>query len=100
MYSIEWRDTALNDLAAGWLVADAALRSDITASIHEIERRLKRSPERAGESRAPGTRVMILNPLTVTFHVNARLSRVVIPAYGYVDAKVERERFPPEQYPV
>jgi hypothetical protein len=53
MYLIEWRDTALNDLAAGWLVADAALRSDITASIHEIERRLKRSPERAGNREFP-----------------------------------------------
>jgi hypothetical protein len=78
MYHLEWRDVAVSDLAAGWVKADSRLRSDITASIHEIERRLRRAPEKAGESRKPGTRVLILNPLTVTFHVNVRSQTVLI----------------------
>jgi hypothetical protein len=49
-----------------------------TAAAHEIERRLLRAPEKAGESRKPGTRVMILTPLTIAFHVNARLNAVLI----------------------
>jgi hypothetical protein len=80
MFHVEWRDVAISDLATGWLQADARLRAEITAAIHEVERRLLRAPDRAGESRKPGTRVLILNPLVVTFHVNARTSTVLISA--------------------
>jgi hypothetical protein len=78
MFHLEWRDAAVSDLTSGWLQADSRLRADITTSVHEIERRLLRAPERAGESRKPGTRVLILNPLVVTFHVNIRTSTVLI----------------------
>jgi hypothetical protein len=80
MFHVEWRDVAISDLATGWLQADARLRAEITAAIHEVERRLLRAPDRAGESRKPGTRVLILNPLVVTFHVNVRTSIVLISA--------------------
>ena len=78
MFHLEWRDVAISDLANGWLQADSRLRADITSSIHEVERRLLRAPDQAGESRKPGTRVLILNPLVVTFHVNVRTSLVLI----------------------
>lgn len=78
MFHLEWRDVAIADLTMGWIKADSRLRADITASIHEIERRLLRAPEKAGESRKPGTRVLILNPLVVTFHVNIRSNIVLI----------------------
>jgi hypothetical protein len=78
MFHLEWRDAAISDLTNGWLQADSRLRADITSAIHEIERRLLRAPKRAGESRKPGTRVLILNPLVVTFHVNVRTSIVLI----------------------
>jgi hypothetical protein len=78
MFHLEWRDIAIDDLANGWMNADARLRADITTAIHEVERRLLRAPDRAGESRKPGTRVLILNPLVVTFHVNVRTSIVLI----------------------
>jgi hypothetical protein len=78
MFHLEWRDLAIDDLTNGWMKADARLRADITAAIHEVERRLLRAPDRAGESRKPGTRVLILNPLVVTFHVNVRTNIVLI----------------------
>jgi len=78
MFHLEWLDKATSELTDGWLIADSSLRADITAAIHEIERRLLRAPERAGESRAPGTRVMILYPLVVSFHVNTRTDTVLI----------------------
>jgi hypothetical protein len=78
MFHLEWRDAAVSDLASGWLQADSRLRADITAAIHEVERRLLRAPDRVGESRRPGTRVLILNPLVVHFHVNVRTSMVLI----------------------
>ncbi|MCI0333403.1 MAG: hypothetical protein L0228_09290 [Planctomycetes bacterium] len=80
MFHLEWRDVAISDLANGWLKADSRLRADITSAIHEVERRLLRAPDRAGESRIPGTRVLILNPLVVTFHVNVRTNIVLISA--------------------
>jgi hypothetical protein len=80
MYHLEWRDVAISDLANGWLQADTRLRADITAAIHEVERRLLRAPDKAGEARKPGTRVLILNPLVVTFHVNVRTQIVLISA--------------------
>ena len=78
MFHLEWRDVAISDLASGWINADARLRADITAAIHEVERRLLRAPDRIGESRKPGTRVLILNPLIVTFHVNVRTNVVLV----------------------
>ena len=78
MFRVEWIDLALSNLADGWLNADSRLRADITAAAHEIERRLLRAPDRAGEMREPGTRVLIVNPLAVTFHVNVRTKTVLI----------------------
>ncbi len=78
MYHVEWRDVAVSDLTDGWLNADSALRAEITAAVQEIDRRLLRDPDQAGESRKPGTRVLILNPLTVTLHVNSRTQSVLI----------------------
>ena len=78
MFHLEWLDKAIADLANGWMKADSRLRGDISSAIHEIERRLLRAPDRAGESRKPGTRVIILNPLVVTFHVNVRTYVVLV----------------------
>ena len=78
MFRVEWRELAQSQLAAEWMNADSQLRADITATTHDIEQRLSRVPEKAGESREPGTRVLIARPLTVTFHVNVRTNRVLI----------------------
>ncbi len=87
MFHIEWRDAALADLTNGWLAADSRLRADITSAVHEIERRLLRAPDRVGDSRVPGTRMLILMPLTITFHINVRNSTVLISS-----ARVYRRR--------
>jgi hypothetical protein len=78
MFHVEWLDEAVSDLADGWMKADNRLRADITAAIHEVVRRLLRAPDRAGESRKPGTRLLIVMPLVVTFHVNVRSNLVLI----------------------
>jgi hypothetical protein len=78
MFHLEWFDAAISDLTDGWMKADSRLRADITSAVHEVERRLLRAPDRAGESRKPGTRILIVNPLVVTFHVNVRSNTVLI----------------------
>jgi hypothetical protein len=78
MFRVEWRELAQSQLAAEWMSADSHLRADITTATHQIDQRLSRSPEKAGESREPGTRVLIARPLTITFHVNVRTNTVLI----------------------
>jgi hypothetical protein len=78
MYELEWAESALSQLADEWLKADSPLRDTVNAAVHEVEQRLMRRPDIVGESRDPGTRVLILNPLTVTFHVNVRTKIVLI----------------------
>jgi hypothetical protein len=78
MFRIDWIDLALSNLADGWLSADSRLRADITSAAEEIERRLQRAPDIVGEGREPGTRVLIVNPLTVNYHVNVRTKTVLI----------------------
>ena len=80
MFHLEWQDLATSELAKGWLQADTQLRADITAAVYEIERRLLHAPDRVGESRNPGTRVLVLYPLTITFHVNIRTNTALISA--------------------
>jgi hypothetical protein len=78
MFEVEWLEQALSQLAKEWLDADSGLRAAITATTHAVEQRLSRAPDRVGESREPGTRVLVVPPLTVTFHVNVRTSTTLI----------------------
>jgi hypothetical protein len=92
MFRVEWRELAQSRLADEWLKADSRLRAAITAVAHDIEQRLSRAPEKAGESREPGTRILIARPLTVTFHVNVRTRIVLISGVS-----VHRRRPPGQQ---
>ena len=78
MFKVEWLEGALSQLASEWLNADSQLRAAITATVHAIENRLALAPDREGESREPGTRVLVVPPLTVTFHVNVRTKTTLI----------------------
>jgi len=60
MYTVRWRRTALDQLAALWL--DSNDRAAITAAVDEIDRVLAADPINAGESRAGDTRVMFVDP--------------------------------------
>lgn len=80
MFQIEWTRSALDDLARAWGLAASELRNDITAAAFEAERRLQHRPDIAGESREPGKRLLIVNPLWATFHVNVRTNTVLISA--------------------
>ena len=89
MFQVEWLEQALSQLAKEWLDADSGLRAAITATAHAVEQRLSRAPDRVGESREPGTRVLVVAPLTVTFHVNVRTNTALISS-----VRVHRRRPP------
>ena len=76
MFRVEWLQTALNELAAVWLQADSAQRKAITTAAQAIDKLLQRSPQREGESRAHGQRILFEPPLAVTFEVHPQRSLV------------------------
>lgn len=51
MYSVLYREQAVDDLARIWLNADPTLRAQITEATAELEDALGRNPSKVGESR-------------------------------------------------
>ena len=76
MYRVVWKESAVNELTLAWTLADSQLRARITATTNELDKLLSKEPASIGESREPGTRLVILSPLTATFSVNVRLLSV------------------------
>ena len=70
MFDVDWIETALSRLANAWLRADSTTRAAITAASHEIDDLLKIDPAHAGESRDADKRILIAEPLAVTYVVD------------------------------
>ena len=69
MHSVHWVRGALDDLTTIWLQSDSALRTKITSSVHQIDKRLHVDPTSQGESRPQDRRILIVAPLGITFKV-------------------------------
>ena len=69
MYMVVWLRRALDELANLWMNADPALRKEMTAAADRIDQTLLKNPEKQGESRADGERVLFDSPMAVLFHV-------------------------------
>jgi hypothetical protein len=67
-FTVVWRPWAEQLLAEIWLASND--RNAIALAADQIDWELRRSPASKGESRDPGTRVLIVPPLTVAFEVN------------------------------
>lgn len=72
MYSVEWLQSALNELTRLWLSAGPASRSEVTRISSAMARRLSTDPYGGdSESRDTGTRILIERPLAITFREEA-----------------------------
>jgi hypothetical protein len=69
MFRVEWLESALNDLAAVWMMSAPAQREAITAASHAIDLQLSVNPQDRGESRPHGRRIDFFPPLGVTYKV-------------------------------
>jgi hypothetical protein len=78
MFRIEWFQSALNELASVWTQGDAALRQAITAASQSIDQQLRNHPERQGESRDDGKRILFVPPLGFSFRVDSQQQLVSI----------------------
>jgi hypothetical protein len=81
-YTVVWRTTAEEELAAVWDAADD--RNSVTAAADEIDRRLTRDPLGFGESRDPGERLAYHGSLAIFFHVDPQSHIVSVLAVGFV----------------
>ncbi|HVK18275.1 MAG TPA: type II toxin-antitoxin system RelE/ParE family toxin [Fimbriiglobus sp.] len=74
---VEWKESALDELADIYVAADPADRDEIERTVEQINAALAANPQFLGESRAtPNQRAWLSDPLTVTFQI--------IPADGTV----------------
>ena len=78
MWTVDWLQSALDELADLWNQADAASRQHITSACNEIDQRLKRNPNSEGESRADDRRILFVYPLAVLYRVINDNSKVEI----------------------
>jgi hypothetical protein len=69
-FTVRWKETSTNELAALWIDADAVARREMTAAAREIDRVLEVNPGEVGESRPDGRRIAFFRPLAVTFVVD------------------------------
>jgi hypothetical protein len=78
MYTLVWRERALDRLADIYVAVDPATRAAIAAGVIALNKRLAADPLHEGESRYGGYRVTFTQSLAVSFHVNVadRIVRV------------------------
>lgn len=60
MFRVEWRQSALDELAAAWIRADAAQRQAVTAAAPALEQRLRVSPDTEGSPAKAGGELFLL----------------------------------------
>jgi hypothetical protein len=78
MFVVERLDSALDELAAAWAIADSELRNAITKACNEVDRRLVRTPRNEGESRPGGRRITFVPPLAATFQIEGNGTTVTV----------------------
>lgn len=66
-YTVVWQPTAEGQLAAAWV--DAKDRRAVTRASDQIDTLLGFAPDRVGESRDAGRRVLVVLPLVATYEV-------------------------------
>jgi plasmid stabilization system protein ParE len=75
-YRVLWRRIARNQLADIWLAATD--RAAVSAAAHRVDKLLSRDPVGCSESRDPGRRVAIVEPLTVFFRIVEDDKKVIV----------------------
>ncbi len=78
MFTVTWRNSALEKLAQIWMSAED--RESITTAADEIDETLRRLGNQAGESREGSRRFFFNAPLAVYFEAFAEDMRVEVTA--------------------
>jgi hypothetical protein len=89
MFRVEWRDVALNELAAIWMAASADRRSAITQATNLIDQKLRTDPVGSSESREGSDRILFEPPLGIEFRLNPSARTVMV---GHIWSYTTRSR--------
>jgi hypothetical protein len=93
MFLLRWNESASKQMLRAISSADEKTRGQFLMTLADIEELLAKEPTTAGESRNPGTRVVVTPLLTVTFHPNVRFKEVYISAIRVPRYGSEKEDF-------
>jgi hypothetical protein len=76
MYTVRWVPSALSRLADVW--TRAGVREAVTAAVQRIDDVLASDPDKRGESRDAGRRILLVPPFGVMIKVDAARWNVLI----------------------
>jgi hypothetical protein len=85
MYKLRWRKSVSRMLLDRCARAERPLRDAIFNAMAEVEESLRNEPEFVGESRDDGKRILIVNPLLITYKIDHR-NRIVYIVHARVRA--------------
>ena len=71
MYTVEWLESALDELTRIWTGADSSTRKLITQAAATIDQRLRDDPFGQSESREGDVRILFAAPLGINFRPEA-----------------------------
>lgn len=77
-FSLEWKQTATDELAEIWLRANSETRRKITVATGNVDLMLKSDPYGHSESRDADRRIMFVAPLAITFRVDPEADNVEV----------------------
>lgn len=72
MFRIRWPKSVNRQLLEASAKADGPALTALLAAMADIESQLHNEPEFVGESRDAGQRVLIVDPLSVTYKIDSR----------------------------
>ncbi len=72
MYRIRWPKSVNRELLEASAKADAPSLTALLTAMSDVESLLQNEPEFVGESRDAGKRLLIVNPLSVTYKFDPR----------------------------
>ncbi|MBW3600808.1 MAG: hypothetical protein KY475_26520 [Planctomycetes bacterium] len=88
MFEVRWLQSALDELAEIWLLAESGLRADFTSAAAAIDDEVSRNPATHGESRGGDERIFFVDPLGLRYEIDFDRSLVFV----YHVWKIRRSR--------
>jgi hypothetical protein len=76
VYTVTWRDPALDQLAELYVSLSVEERERLAAAVAALNERLRHDPIEVGESRTRGFRLTFLPHASVAFHVDVKTNQV------------------------
>lgn len=78
MFSVDWSEESLRELAALWVLVSSEERASVTSACHDVDQRLERDPLGEGESRSAGQRILFVAPVAVVYQLEADEQTVTV----------------------